>query len=106
MSKPLCPPWPLGLVGPSGSRRTCSYCVSHHGRAGDWAKVLSWVHGLRPVRATVVVAAVLAKERADALGTKVSHAIVAIPRQNDRVGEDNFVLVDAALEIAQNELPA
>lgn len=48
----------------------------------------------------------LAEERADTIGSKISHAIVAVSRQDDGVREDNLVLVDAALEIAQDELAA
>lgn len=71
-----------------------------HRGTDDSAKVLNWVGRLRPVWAAEVIAIVLAEKRADTLGTKISHAVVAIPRQDNRVGENDLVLVDAALEIA------
>lgn len=97
MLKPLDPPQSLGIISAEGPRMTCSYRVSHHGRAGDGAEHRNWVHGPRPVRATEVIAGVLAEERADAVGTQIRHAVVAIARQDDGVGEDDFLLVDASL---------
>lgn len=42
----------------------------------------------------------LAEKGTDSLGTKIGHTVVSIPRQNDGVGEDNLVSINAALEIA------
>lgn len=80
--------------------------VSHHGSAGDRAEVPDGVRGLRPVGAAEVVAGVLAEEGADALGTEVGHAVVAVPRQDDGVREHHLALVDTALQIAEHEVAA
>ena len=80
--------------------------MSEHGGAGDRAEVRDGVRGLRPVGAAEAVATVLAEEGADALGAEVGDAVVAVPRQDDGVGEDHLALVDAALEVAEDELAA
>lgn len=74
--------------------------MPNHSCPEDRLEVLIRVGRLRPVWPTVVVAAVLAEERADTFGTKIGDAVVTIARQNNRIGEDNLVLVDATLEIA------
>ena len=48
----------------------------------------------------------LAEERADAIGTEVGDTILAVPRQNDRVRQHDFLLVDSALEVAQDVVSA
>lgn len=80
--------------------------VSYHGRAGYRAIVWHWVRRLRPVGAAKVITAVLAEEGADSPRAEVGYAVVAIPRQDDGVREDDCIPVDAALEIAENELAA
>lgn len=68
--------------------------------------MLNRVSRLRPVPATVVIAVMLAEEGADTGGTKISDTVLTVPRQDDRVGENDLVLVDATLEVAQNVIPA
>jgi hypothetical protein len=48
----------------------------------------------------------MTEERADTVGTKISDAVLAIPGQDDGVRENDLALVDAALEVAQNIIPA
>lgn len=43
-----------------------------------------------------------AEERADSFGPQVGDSIVTASRQDDRIGKDNFTLVDAALEVTQH----
>lgn len=58
------------------------------------------------MRATEAVADVLSEKRADAPGAKICHAVLAIPRQDNGIREDYLMLVDAALEVAQNIIAA
>lgn len=71
--------------------------MSYHSRAGDRAIIPLWVRGLRPVRATELIAAMLAEERTDSLRAKVGYAVFPVPRQDNGVGEDDLAAVDAAL---------
>lgn len=58
------------------------------------------------MRVAPVVAAVMAKERAHPVMAEVGDAVHAIHGHDGRVGEDDLVGVDAALEIAEEEPPA
>ena len=61
---------------------------------------------LDPTRATESVAVVMAEKRADTFGSKVSDAIFAISRQDDRVRKYGLPLIDATLEVAENVVSA
>jgi len=65
-------------------------------------EVLERVGRRGPVRAAEPVARMLAKKGADTVGAEIGHAILAGPGQNDRVGQDDFALVNTALKVAQN----
>jgi hypothetical protein len=54
------------------------------------------------VRAAIIIAVMLAEKSADAVGAKIRHAVLAGPGQDDRVRENDFMLIDAALEVAQD----
>ena len=80
--------------------------AADHGRTADRSEILPWVGGLSPMRSAVVFAIMLAEKGADALGAEVCDAVLAGPRKDDRVGEDDFLLVDATLDIAQDVVAA
>ena len=61
-----------------------------------------WVGRLGPVGPAKVVAIMLAEEGADAVSPKIGNAVLAGMREYDRVRQDELVLVDAALEIAED----
>jgi hypothetical protein len=48
----------------------------------------------------------LAEEGADAIGAEIGDAVLAGPRQDDGIGEDDFLLVDAALDVTQDIVTA
>lgn len=71
---------------------------------GTGRKDLGRVGRLVPVQATDAVARVLAEEGRDALGAKVSDAVLASPRQDNGAGVDDLMLVDSTLEIGQHKV--
>lgn len=80
--------------------------MSHHGRTRNRAKVLDRIGRLCPVGTTVSCASVVAEEGLDPLGTEIGDAILSGPRDNDRIGEDHFGLVDASLKVAKHVVAA
>ncbi len=48
----------------------------------------------------------LAEEGADAVSPKIGDTVLAGMREYDRVRQDEFVLVDAALEVAEDVVAA
>ena len=71
---------------------------------GTGRKDLGRVGRLVLVQATDAVARVLAEEGRDALGAKVSDAVLASPRQDNGAGVDDLMLVDSTLEIGQHKV--
>ena len=49
-----------------------------------------------------IVALVVAEERANAVGPQIRDTKLSASRQDDWVGEDNLMLVDATLEVAED----
>lgn len=76
-----------------------------HGCAGDGPEVLAWVGGRGPVWAAVPVARVLVKEGTDAVRAKIGNSVSAGSGYDDGVRQDDFVLVDATLEVTQDKVP-
>lgn len=62
----------------------------------------------RPLPGTtaVAVAVMLAEEGADAIGAEVCHTVFALLGQDDRVGQDNCILIHASLKITQDVVSA
>ena len=65
-----------------------------------------WVGRFGPIGAAKVVAIMLAEEGADAVSPKISDAVLAGLREDHWIRQDELVLVDAALKIAEDVVAA
>jgi hypothetical protein len=67
---------------------------------------LSGVGRSGPAWTAVAVAGVLAEERSDSVWAEVGHAVLASLGQDHGIGQDDLVLVDAALQVAEDVVAA
>ena len=65
-----------------------------------------WIGRLRPVGAAKVVANMALEKGGDAVSPKVGDAVLTGLRQDDWVRQHELVLVDAALEVAEDIVAA
>lgn len=80
--------------------------ATDYGRTRDRVEVGLRTGRLGPVRAAVAVVGMLAEEGADAIRAEVGHAVLAGLGEDDGVGQDELVLVDAALQVTENVVAA
>ena len=105
-SPPIQPERPLGastliiVAGVVRLGRGRWHPAVDHGRSGHHVEVLPLIGGHGPVRAAIVVAVMLAEKGANAVGAKIRDAVLPGPGQDDGVRKNDFVAVDAALEVA------
>lgn len=59
--------------------------VTNHRRTWTGTEILSGISRLRPVRATIVIAFVLAEEGADPIGAQIGDAKLTVSREDDGV---------------------
>jgi hypothetical protein len=75
------------VTGVAGPGRGGWQGAAEHDRAWDRGEVQPRIRGLPPVRAAVIlVAVVLTEEGADAVAAEISDAVVADPGEDRRVG--------------------
>jgi hypothetical protein len=86
------------------ARRNVASTRMHHTCPHLRTKVSGLVNRSSPVTFAEFVTHVVAKKRADALRTKVSHSIGFSRGQDDGVCQDNTLSIHASLEIAENHL--
>ena len=83
---------------------TPSAASTNHARSRLRTKVATPIRGLHPARAAEFIAHVIAKERANSSRSQIGHAVHLVPRQYDRIGEDDRIGVHSSLQIAQDEV--
>lgn len=94
------------IAGTLRFRHGRRYRATDYSRTQDRVKVGLRTSGLSPVRAAVAVTGMLTKEGANAIRAKVGYAVLAGLGEDNRVGQDKLVLVDAALQVTEDVVTA